>query len=101
MDTRGADGCEGNGGKRAEEERYAHGGDCAMHRERYLARHIVYYQLQESPYVTETEINQQHKTDVTGPRMRFRERIELQISAQNPMQSHPPLQGGGGAPPPP
>jgi len=41
VDTRGADGCEGNGGKRAEEERYAHGGDCAMHRERYLARHRV------------------------------------------------------------
>ena len=38
VDARGADECEGIGGKRAEGERYAHGGDCAMHLERYLAR---------------------------------------------------------------
>ena len=30
--------CEGIGGECAEEERHAHGSDCAMHRERFMAR---------------------------------------------------------------
>ena len=54
--------CEGIGGECAEEERHAHGSDCAMHRERGTWRACVYYRLQESPCVTEIELYSRNST---------------------------------------
>ena len=44
--------------------RYAHGGNCAMHRERYLARLRV-LSVTKSPHVTEIEIHSRNSAKQT------------------------------------